>query len=823
MIRRGATFAVLSLVALLLVSCGGGGGGSSPPGLMPPSDLQYPSPQSFVINKAITPVTPTVTGQAASYSISPHLPPGLSMNTGSGVISGTPSEITAQATYTVTAGNSAGSTTATISITVTDVAPAISYSSPAYALTPNVAALITPTAKGGTVLSWTIAPTLTSGLVFDTSTGTITGSPAGAAAATTYTVAASNSGGQSSAMFSLAIGGTPVLDLGHASAVARIRSTSSSLISVDGSGHWLLQNYTSGATLASGNGACPAAADVPLSCSPVLGQFVYRPVDVAGTTAVDATPTGIEVRSTSDGHVLGTISATFTWMQLASDGSYVSTGSKTALTVWSTSGQVIFARSGDYSNALVFSAPTQVQVALGPAGLSVIETDTVPADASSMSPAFSGTFSAWFQDGSRFLTNQGSAVWIYSNAAAQVALTTITDVQILGGVGNWFWNLTDGGVDVYKVGQSTPAFSASFTDGFAVASGTTLGVINSDTSQLTVVDLSGATLASQAYTAPLEFLSAFSAASPSTWIVGNSSGVIFDGASIGGTARYLTLGQALSIAAGSSGYFAVATASGEILYFNASTDAQAGTISFSSSQLSLSANGTVLAAAWESPSQNQHPPNATVNVYSLPGGTLTSTFAYTAPVAVDVSLSASGTLLALLPSNVAGCGAAVVPASGSGPTIYCDTSNTITQLQLSPNGTLIAAAPDANPGISTLIYLNGVLATAVPGWAVGWLDDSRLLVNDYVFQNQNPNIVYSGAQIFGPTGTNLGGSAVPQLTSLVPVTTNTVYSPLPNAIYSPTSGQATWASGDPSLDGVGAITGLQVVFSSANFVLAQSY
>jgi hypothetical protein len=821
-IRRGATFAALSLVALLLSSCGGGGGGSGSSMPPAPTDLQYSAVPAFVIGKTITPLTPTVTGQVTSYSATPPLPLGLSLNPSTGVIAGTPEALSAKANYTISATNAGGSTTATVSIVVTVAAPSISYS-PYYALTPSVAAQITPVVSGAsaTNVAWQISPALPAGLTF--SSGSITGTPTAAFGPTTFTVTASNSGGQSSAAFVLASGGTPVLDLGHASAVALIRSTSSSLISVDDSGHWLLQNYTSGTTLASGNGACPAADDVPLSCSSVLGQFGYRPVDVGGTTAVDATPTGIEVRSTSDGHVLGTISGTFTWMQLASDGSYVSTGSKTALTVWSTSGQVIFTRSGDYSNALVFSAPTQVQVALGPAGPNVIETDTVPAGTSSVSAAFSGTFNAWFQDGSSFLTNQGSAVWIYSNAATQVALTTITGIQFLGGVGNWFWNLTDGGVDVYKVGQSTPAFSASFTDGFAAASGTTLGVINSDTSQLTVVDLSGATLASQAYTAPLEFLSAFSAASPSTWIVGNGSGVIFDGASLGGTARYLTLGQALSIAAGSSGYFAVATASGQILYFNASTDAQAGTIDFSSSQLSLSANGTVLAAAWEFPSQNQHPPNATVNVYSLPGGTLTSTFAYTAPVAVDLSLSASGTLLALLPSNVAGCGAAVVPSSGSGPTIYCDSSNTITNLQLSPDGTLIAAAPDANPGISTLIYQNGALATAVPGWAVGWLDDSRLLVNDYVFQNQNPSIVYSGAQIFSPSGTNLGSSAVPQLTSLVPVTTNTVYSPLPNAIYSLTSGQATWASGDPTLDGVGAITSLQVVFSSANFVLAQSY
>jgi putative Ig domain-containing protein len=805
----------------ITASCGGGGGGGggSAPAPTPPSDLHYPSPQSFVIDKPITPVTPTVTGQGTRYSVSPALPLGLSMNMGSGVISGTPAEVTAQATYTVTASNSAGSTTATIAIQVTDVAPAISYSSPVYALTPNVAALIMPTATGGPILRWSIAPSLPSELVFDTSTGTITGAPAGPANTTTYTVTATNSGGHSSATFSLLIGGTPVLNLGHTSQVVLIRATSSNLISLDYNGHWSLQDYTSGATLASGNGACTQQ-----TCSAVLAQFVYRPVDVAGTTAVDTTPTGIEIRSTSDGHVLGTITGMFTWMQLASDGSYVSTGSNTALTVWNTSGQALFNRSGDYSKALVFSAPGRVQVALGPAGQNVIETDTVPADTPSVSPAFSGTFDAWFQDGSSFLTNQGTAVWVYSNTATQRALTTVANASFLGGVGNWIWSITDGGVDVYQVGQSSPAFSASYTEGFVVASGTTLGVVNSDTSsQVTVVDLSSAALASHAYTVPLASLSAFAAASPSTWIVGTTPGVMFDGASIGGSARYLALGHAQSIAAGSTGYFAVATASGQILYFNASTGAQAGTINFSSSQLSMSADGTVLAAAWEYPQQDVPPPNATVNVYSLPSGTVTSTFAYTKPTEQSVSLSASGTLLALVPSNVAGCGAAVVPASGSGSPIYCDTSNSISRLQLSPDGALIAAAPDARPEISTSIYKNGVLAAAVPGWGVGWLDNSRLLVNDYVFQDQNPIPMYSGAQIFNSSGTNLGSSAVPLLTSLVPVTTNAVYSAQLNAISSLTSGQPTWASGDPILDGVGAITSLQVVFASGNYVLAQSY
>ena len=55
------------------------------------------------VGSAITNITPTVTGATAkSYAISPALPSGLSFNTTTGVISGTPSANSAQANYTVT-------------------------------------------------------------------------------------------------------------------------------------------------------------------------------------------------------------------------------------------------------------------------------------------------------------------------------------------------------------------------------------------------------------------------------------------------------------------------------------------------------------------------------------------------------------------------------------------------------------------------------------------------------------------------------------------------------------------------------------------------
>ncbi len=76
------------------------------------------SPITAIYGVAITNASPTVTGTVTSYSINPTLPTGLSFNTTSGVISGTPTMISAQTDYTVTANNAGGSATATVSIAI---------------------------------------------------------------------------------------------------------------------------------------------------------------------------------------------------------------------------------------------------------------------------------------------------------------------------------------------------------------------------------------------------------------------------------------------------------------------------------------------------------------------------------------------------------------------------------------------------------------------------------------------------------------------------------------------------------------------------------
>lgn len=86
-----------------------------------PSGLAYAQASAlYVAGEAIVPNTPVVTGgAAASFSVSPALPAGLSLNSQTGVIAGTATTIQPQAVYTVTAANRAGSTQATVRIGVT--------------------------------------------------------------------------------------------------------------------------------------------------------------------------------------------------------------------------------------------------------------------------------------------------------------------------------------------------------------------------------------------------------------------------------------------------------------------------------------------------------------------------------------------------------------------------------------------------------------------------------------------------------------------------------------------------------------------------------
>jgi uncharacterized repeat protein (TIGR01451 family) len=178
-----------------------------------PSGLAY-SPAALVCTRGVAcSLGPPSSGGGAvvSYSVSPTLPPGLALAPGSGVVSGAPLALSNATAYTVTATNTGGSSSAQISVTVNDQAPAsLAYSNnPALFAAGTAIASDTPSLSGGTPTSWTVAPALPAGLSLNPSTGLITGTPAAAAASAAFTVTATNSGGAAQVSLRLAINPAP--------------------------------------------------------------------------------------------------------------------------------------------------------------------------------------------------------------------------------------------------------------------------------------------------------------------------------------------------------------------------------------------------------------------------------------------------------------------------------------------------------------------------------------------------------------------------------------------------------------------------------------
>jgi hypothetical protein len=76
----------------------------------PPNHLSYPSPATGTVGSPFGPLVPRVAGVVEHYAVTPALPPGVALDSNSGVIAGTPSAATALAAYTITASSLPGNT-----------------------------------------------------------------------------------------------------------------------------------------------------------------------------------------------------------------------------------------------------------------------------------------------------------------------------------------------------------------------------------------------------------------------------------------------------------------------------------------------------------------------------------------------------------------------------------------------------------------------------------------------------------------------------------------------------------------------------------------
>jgi uncharacterized repeat protein (TIGR01451 family) len=212
----------LGLLVLLTLACSSGsvpaGSGTAP--VTPPQSLAYATnPATYTLGQAISANGPSHLGGAVTgYSIAPVLPAGLALDATTGILSGTPTVLTALATYTVTAANAGGSTTVALAITVKDLPPTnLVYGSSSATYTVGTAIPTNlATHGGGAVVAFSVSPALPAGLLLNTASGAITGTPLVASSTNSYTVTATNSGGSTTANLSLAVNDLPPTGLTYA-------------------------------------------------------------------------------------------------------------------------------------------------------------------------------------------------------------------------------------------------------------------------------------------------------------------------------------------------------------------------------------------------------------------------------------------------------------------------------------------------------------------------------------------------------------------------------------------------------------------------------
>ena len=162
---------------------------------------------TLTIDEVMAPFTITITGgEVVEWGLHPELPLGLTFNEETGSISGIPTELSEEQTYTIWANNSGGSQSVSFTIEVVDDPPIIEYVEEEFVLYSNVTEVsIEAISSGGDVIGFSVSPELDNGLQFSVANGTIWGIPNATHERITFTVTATNSGGSSESTINITV------------------------------------------------------------------------------------------------------------------------------------------------------------------------------------------------------------------------------------------------------------------------------------------------------------------------------------------------------------------------------------------------------------------------------------------------------------------------------------------------------------------------------------------------------------------------------------------------------------------------------------------
>jgi hypothetical protein len=170
-----------------------------------PAHLSYNGARPFpaVVGQAIA-LKPEVSGLVDRYIIDPQLPAGLVLDRSTGLISGVPRSASGPVSYTLSASSRGGQCSFRLVMSVTKPPSLLVYANP---LRGYVGIPLAPMSPGitGEAEYYTSNPTLPPGVLLDSATGRISGTPKAAQAPTAYTITARSFAGSTRFVLQVAI------------------------------------------------------------------------------------------------------------------------------------------------------------------------------------------------------------------------------------------------------------------------------------------------------------------------------------------------------------------------------------------------------------------------------------------------------------------------------------------------------------------------------------------------------------------------------------------------------------------------------------------
>eukprot|EP00928_Gymnodinium_smaydae_P000043 TRINITY_DN1001_c1_g2_i1.p1 TRINITY_DN1001_c1_g2~~TRINITY_DN1001_c1_g2_i1.p1 ORF type:complete len:1220 (+),score=312.57 TRINITY_DN1001_c1_g2_i1:100-3759(+) len=174
--------------------------------LLPPADVRYPGIDDIYHYAEQVNLVPEVDGGATMWEVAPEFPKLLTIDPKTGVISGKPMQTCEEASYVVTASNTAGGTSVVLTFKITAPPPeGLKYPADGNDLNVGRQVALEPEIASGICASFSVDPPLPKGLVLDPKTGAISGKPEETIEKKKYKITATNIAGSTDAFLEFAV------------------------------------------------------------------------------------------------------------------------------------------------------------------------------------------------------------------------------------------------------------------------------------------------------------------------------------------------------------------------------------------------------------------------------------------------------------------------------------------------------------------------------------------------------------------------------------------------------------------------------------------